>query len=289
MSGNIDKYEQLSAYLDGELTESQRQEVERLLASDAEARKILDELRRTAEMLRALPRPRLTPAGASGLTARLERESLLGPSQGESHRSVSWWRPVAIAAAVLIVCGVGYQGMVRLQEFRERRVFQLADAEYAKSAPPTEKSLKRTSSASPGGPLAVRTALSPTAAPLAKSQVQIASPESAPMSLAGRAAESDRDRERNADEPAEIAARFENKSTGVSPPMAGFVQQRREESSIPIADSNAKKSNVDVLSTMGPKAARSLKSGATSRPTSQPTSSPASAPTTQPTSRGDRP
>lgn len=53
--------EYLSAYLDGELSDSERAAVDRLLARDARVRAQLDELRQTVEMVRALPRRAARP------------------------------------------------------------------------------------------------------------------------------------------------------------------------------------------------------------------------------------
>src|SRR6266478_3348188 len=102
MAGNVDKYEQLSAYLDGELSEKERAAVERMLAKDAEARAILNELRQTARMVQGLPRERLSIAASAGLGARLERESLLGGTGTVTIRPRPWWQSVSIAAAILI-------------------------------------------------------------------------------------------------------------------------------------------------------------------------------------------
>lgn len=128
VSGSLGQYEQISAYLDGELTEKERAEVERLLERDAEARRILAELRQTARLLGSLPKERLSAGAAEALNARMERESLLGDGATRSTGG-AWWKTPALAACIVVACLVGYRGMVNLQEYRERRVFQVADAE----------------------------------------------------------------------------------------------------------------------------------------------------------------
>jgi len=70
--------EQLSAYLDGELTEPQRAVVEAFLAEDADARRLLDELKTTVEALKGLERAEASEQFSRNLRARLERRALLG-------------------------------------------------------------------------------------------------------------------------------------------------------------------------------------------------------------------
>ena len=73
--------ELLSAYLDGELADEQRMEVEALLADDAETRALLDEIRATVELVRSLPRAKASDDLMDGLRSRLERKALLGGNQ----------------------------------------------------------------------------------------------------------------------------------------------------------------------------------------------------------------
>jgi len=148
VAGRPETFEQLTAYLDGELSDAERAAVEQWLAVDADARRMLEELRRTARLVGSLPRER-TPAGMSdALRARLERASLLGEAAGALPRSrTSWLRPVALAASIMLVCTVGFLGMTQLQKFREERLFGTASeqvavrrtARDAKRAPPIEQ------------------------------------------------------------------------------------------------------------------------------------------------------
>src|SRR5262245_312418 len=103
--------ELLSAYLDGELPDEERRTVEARLASDPEARKLLDELRQTAAAVRGLPR-RSAPAGlANAVRARLERGALVSesrPAPVESKSPLIWGRRFAYAAVLFMTAGVGY-------------------------------------------------------------------------------------------------------------------------------------------------------------------------------------
>lgn len=133
------QYEQLTAYLDGELGESERSEVERLLARDAEARRVLDELRATARMVGGLPRA-AAPRGLSAeITARMEREALLGDAP-DSFQSASqqttpiWQRGLAMAAALGMIVTAGWLMWPELPKPpSERPVITVADADSPRS------------------------------------------------------------------------------------------------------------------------------------------------------------
>ena len=71
--------ELLSAYLDGELSDEERAEVERLLAASPENRQLLDELRTLSASLRALPRYELEPDFGQRVLRRAERKMLASP------------------------------------------------------------------------------------------------------------------------------------------------------------------------------------------------------------------
>jgi len=98
--------EVLSAYVDGECTEEERVAVEARLASDAEWREILEEVRATRALVRALPRRRPPLGFVEGLVAPEQIEQ----SDAEvavvaAHRG-RWPRVVAgLAAAAAIAVG----------------------------------------------------------------------------------------------------------------------------------------------------------------------------------------
>jgi len=104
--------EQLSAYIDDELSPEERQEVETLLAVDAEARALLAELWVTTESVRSLPRARASDDLLETMRSRLERQALLGEVPTEHHARRSrvslsgHW--VAAAAVIAMTTVAGY-------------------------------------------------------------------------------------------------------------------------------------------------------------------------------------
>jgi negative regulator of sigma E activity len=104
-----DRYENLSAYLDGELPDAQRARVERLIATDPEARAMLDELRRVSSLTGSLPRSTAPVDTGQRVLAHLEREALLTDQHAHAApRLVRLWRPIAIAASLAIVVTAGW-------------------------------------------------------------------------------------------------------------------------------------------------------------------------------------
>ena len=102
----------MSAYLDGELTPDDQAEVEAFIEKDADARRLLAELRATIEAVRALPRARASDDLMDGLRGRMERQALLGeePAGGTSPPSATPFqgRWLAAAAVVALACTAGY-------------------------------------------------------------------------------------------------------------------------------------------------------------------------------------
>jgi len=106
MTPNDRQYEQLSAYIDGELSEAARADVEAWLARDTDARRLLHELRHAARLVGGLPRVAAPKGLSAEVTARLEREALLGaPGSNESaaRRVPIWQRGLAIAASLALI------------------------------------------------------------------------------------------------------------------------------------------------------------------------------------------
>lgn len=101
--------ETLSAYLDGELSSSLTEKVERQLADDPQVRKLLNELRRVSDSLKELPRIAAPDDLAEGVIQQLERDLLLDQGDvlaemaGRNHLRL---RRFLTAAAVLILAGV---------------------------------------------------------------------------------------------------------------------------------------------------------------------------------------
>lgn len=107
-----DKLEmQLSAYLDNELSDAERREVETILARDPAARQSLDELRATVEGLKTLPRAEMAHDIMGELRTRMERRALLGEEDAgpaASPTSSSGVRWLATAAVLAFTCTAGY-------------------------------------------------------------------------------------------------------------------------------------------------------------------------------------
>ena len=107
-------FEQLTAYLDGELNEHERREVDALLARDPHAAALLESLRQVSASVAALPRE-LAPTGLSAaVQERMARKSLLDGDSQPHHdlpRLVIWTNRLAIAACLGLVCTAGWLGV----------------------------------------------------------------------------------------------------------------------------------------------------------------------------------
>ncbi len=103
--------ELLSAYIDGEVDERERALIERILREDASARRLLDQLRRTIQVVSSLPRHGAPPTLATDLEAQLERTELLGGAEpGAAYASEQrppWtaWFAIAAMLGVVVVSG----------------------------------------------------------------------------------------------------------------------------------------------------------------------------------------
>lgn len=105
-----DEFEaQLSAYLDGELSERQRAEVEGRLASDLQARRLLDELKATIKAVQGLPRATASDELLESLRTRMERRALLGeggaaerPPARRSGPALRWLATAAVIGLAFV-------------------------------------------------------------------------------------------------------------------------------------------------------------------------------------------
>jgi len=102
------QFEQLSAYLDGELTASEALDLQRALAADEELAGELESLRRTRELLRGLPTEPAPDNFTRSVMARVQHShpAIVGRGSG----GVFWasrWISFAAAAVVLIAAGAG--------------------------------------------------------------------------------------------------------------------------------------------------------------------------------------
>lgn len=105
--------ELLSAYVDGELSNDETLVVEKLLREDATARHLLEQLSRTVEATRSLPRHPAPASLAGDVQAMLERSALLDdaprPPIKIHHERAPWAARLSIAAMVgLVVVGGWY-------------------------------------------------------------------------------------------------------------------------------------------------------------------------------------
>ena len=95
----------LCAYVDGELDEAGRGEIERHLTANPQHRKLIAELIEQRDLLRALPRARAPLDVAETLNAQLERAALLNEEDDWRDQPIrlSRWPQVRAAAAVLLL------------------------------------------------------------------------------------------------------------------------------------------------------------------------------------------
>jgi hypothetical protein len=112
MAENSENIEaRLCAYIEGELDEAGRQEIERHLESHPNHRRLITELTATRDLLRYLPREQAPVDLAEAFNAQLERSALLDAPPGESGaatiRANFLPRLLAMAAIVLLTCGLG--------------------------------------------------------------------------------------------------------------------------------------------------------------------------------------
>ena len=106
--------ELISAYLDGELNASETELVERALRDDPAARQLMEELRRTVELVSDLPRHAAPPSILEDVCAQVERAELLGDfdtpiaTPGGRRTPVVAWLSMAAAVAIVAFGTVWY-------------------------------------------------------------------------------------------------------------------------------------------------------------------------------------
>ena len=100
--------EQLSAYLDGELSPDEAREVERALEADERLAGEFARLQAVRGMVRQLPRQRAGDDFVSRVLERAERAHLVAEPEQASDRGVlRWARHAATAAMILVAVGIG--------------------------------------------------------------------------------------------------------------------------------------------------------------------------------------
>lgn len=136
MTDETRQLEQLTAYLDGELSDTEREQVEAMIARDPSARRLLEELRRTARFVSDLPRAPAPPGLSAEITARLERAALLGESADARPVKFSVWARVFVAAAALAI--IVTSGWLLLPDIPRRIASESPVALVTRAAPKSE-------------------------------------------------------------------------------------------------------------------------------------------------------
>src|SRR5436305_7337267 len=113
MQSSKEKIEsQLCAYIDGELDDSERAEIEKHLDANPQHKALISELRAASGLLKDFPRAKVPGDLNEGLTGQLERSVLLNPSDEESGdaalRIRRWPQFTAVAAVLLLATGLAF-------------------------------------------------------------------------------------------------------------------------------------------------------------------------------------
>ena len=113
MQSSKEKIEaQLCAYIDGELDDAERAEIEKHLDANPQHKALISELRAASGLLKDLPRAKVPGDLNEGLTGQLERSVLLNPSDEETGdaalRIRRWPQFTAVAAVLLLATGLAF-------------------------------------------------------------------------------------------------------------------------------------------------------------------------------------
>src|SRR5919112_6189795 len=116
MAENSENIEaKLCAYVEGDLDEAGRVEIERHLEQNPNHRRLLAELAATRDLLRYLPREQAPADLAETFNAHLERSALLdapGHSESSGPAIRANLLPRLLGLAAILVLGVGLAGIV---------------------------------------------------------------------------------------------------------------------------------------------------------------------------------
>lgn len=152
--------ELLSAYLDDELSEQQRTEVERRLSADADARRLLEELRTLGATLQTLPLERPDAELRQKIKARIDQALPTLATTANDPRASGlrrWsWAAMAIAAALMLALVLPDEEAAEVAgvDQRQRRVADpppVAEAEDAPQLFADDDSARRESGPAPLG------------------------------------------------------------------------------------------------------------------------------------------
>ncbi len=115
MTNREEQFEQLSAYLDGELTAKEALELEGVLHADPDMQAELESLRQTRDLLRQLPQESAPDHFAHAVMARAEKHHHLGKANPAGMYRSWRWIQMATAAVVLLAAGLGLIVIKNLQ------------------------------------------------------------------------------------------------------------------------------------------------------------------------------
>ena len=99
----------LCSFIDGELDEQTSAAVQVAMETDENLRREYEDLRKTAELVRSLPKVPAPARLATTVTARTEREQLFGQAQSKTGRSKLYWS-LSMAASLLVGVSLGVLG-----------------------------------------------------------------------------------------------------------------------------------------------------------------------------------
>lgn len=115
MSDDLENIQaKLCAYLEGELDDAERAQIEQHLLANPNDRKLMEELARARQMLRQLPRQSAPPDLADAIQRQIERSALLdgtGPSEADVLTRINRW-PQFVAVAAIVLLAVGLAAVV---------------------------------------------------------------------------------------------------------------------------------------------------------------------------------
>jgi hypothetical protein len=115
MNEKPDIRQDLSAYLDGELDASRREQLAQALADDEHLARELSQLEATRRLVRQLPRRRPGGDFVAQVLAAAERRELMVSTEHTQESPLGWGRYLAVAAVLLISVGLGVLATVVMQ------------------------------------------------------------------------------------------------------------------------------------------------------------------------------
>jgi hypothetical protein len=108
MTGHDKILDQLSAYLDGELTDAEAKRVEEAVRRSKELTDELARLRATRDLIRGLPKAKAPDGLVDRIMSQAERFAIVGARPGERRQKPARWvRYVADAAVIVVGAGIG--------------------------------------------------------------------------------------------------------------------------------------------------------------------------------------